>query len=220
MQDPFSGEKQLITLDRTGHTEQKLIVALANPDLSRDQKDHALSMYLYERGAQNTSMIVDLMRYKGKHTKESRVFQSRMRLDFDTFVRSFCSYLELQAAHVERTIGVNIDKERAEFEEWLKLPNNQGKGYGYKDFADTQRPATWSLERIALIEMALYAKDEAVALKKGVDDIVKAREAMKGGGVYIDKMGRPYSVNDPHLADIIKAEQEAEAEANSDEYVA
>src|SRR5579872_6170545 len=34
--DPFTGKQQIVSLDRTGTTEQKLIVALADPNLTRD----------------------------------------------------------------------------------------------------------------------------------------------------------------------------------------
>lgn len=214
MKDPLTGETKMIVLDRTGHNEKDLGKMLMDPKLSRDRKDHALSMYLFERGAQNVSMIIDLFRYKGEHSKQSQVFQSRMRLDFETFVNSFVAYLDNQSRLIGITLGVDIKKEKEDFEKWIKLPGNLKKGYTYLDFCKSrQSDVKFNTQRIALIEMAIYSQDESDALIKGIEDLVKARMAMKGGGVFVDKSGKPYSVNDPELDDIIKKEREIEDEA-------
>lgn len=169
-------------------------------------------MYLYERGAHGASMIVDIMRYKGQHTKESHVFQQRVRLDFESFVNSFVLYLQNQSRMLGITLGVNIDDEKKKFQDWLK--NNKGTYIDY--FKDTVDSKTVNTQRVALIEMALYAQDEADALVKAVENIANARMAMKGGGIYIDKAGKPYSVNDPALDDIIKKERDIEREAEQE----
>jgi hypothetical protein len=217
IEDPFTHEKRIISLDRTGHTEKNLILTLADPTLSRDRKDHALSMYLYERGAESTSMIIDLFRYKGQHSKESQVFQSRMRYDFEAFVNSFTRYLTNQSRLLGITLDINIAKEKEEFEGWLELPNNKGKGYTYKNFCKSQRFANGAdSTRNALIEMAIYAQEEAEALRKAIDRIVQARMASQGGGIYVDSRGRPFDVNDPELEEIIKADREIQAKAQKD----
>lgn len=223
VKDPFTGKTSLVAIDRAGHTEKSLIVTLADPNLSRERKDHALSMYLYERGKDSMSMIVDLMRYKGQHTKESRVFESRMRLDFESFVGSFTHYLNNQARLLGITLGVNIENERILFTEWLK--SKKEKVFTYIDFAREMKSKSEfsddfseiDITKAALIEMAIYAQDEADALTKAVERISQARMAMKGGGIYVDKSGRPYSVNDPSLDEIIKKEREAEKEALKDD---
>ena len=215
VKDPFTGEKKMISLDRTGHNETKLITVLADPEKSRDQKDHALSMYAFERGAQNISMLVDLYRYKGEHTKQTELFKSRMRLDFETFVNSFTRYLQNQSILLGITLGINIEKEKEAFEKWLKTGDNKKKGYTYIDFYSLHKPIT-DKTKIALIEMAIYAQDESDALIKGIQDIVQARMAMKGGGIYIDKNMQPFSVNDPALDEIIKKEREMEKEAEDE----
>ena len=206
--DPFTGKKSLITIDRTGTHEQKLIVALANPKLKQEQKDQVLSMYLFERGKESASFITDLMAYKGQYTKEGRVFQSRMRYDFEAFVGSFTRYLENQSRLLGITLGVDIAEEKTKFEAWLKLPNNKEKNYSYKDFNHSA-----DVSRVALIELALYAFDEAKALREVIQRIVQAREAQKGGGIYVNQQGRPYSVNDPNLDEIIKADRQLQQEA-------
>lgn len=218
MKDPFSGKDKLVVLDRAGHTEQKLIIALANPDLKRDQKDHALSMYLYERGAENTSMLVDLMRYKGEHTKESRVFQSRMRFDFESFVTTFTNYLRTQSQLLGLTLGVNIAQEKEKFIIWLKEfkeknPDN-GKRLCYLDYIKAiSKSKKIPAERAALIEMAIYSQDEAENLTNAVNRIATARMVAKGYGIYVDRRGRPFNVNDPEVDEIIKKDREIEKEA-------
>lgn len=218
VEDPFTHEKKMISLDRTGHNEKSLIMALADPNLSRDRKDHALSMYLWERGAQSASLIADIMRYKGQYSKENQVFQARMRFDFEAFVNSFTNYLDNQAHLLGITLCIDIPKEKKEFEAWLKVGENAGKGYTYKDFYEIteKKHELWTETKLALVELALYAQDEADALKKAIQNIQVARMAMKGGGIYVDKQGKPYSVNDPALEDIIKAEKEIDKQARED----
>lgn len=213
--DPFTHKKKTITLDRTGTTEQKLIVALADPNLSRDQKDAVTSMYLWERGKENMSFLVDIMRFKGNYTREGRVFQDRMRMDFSTFVNSFTLFLQNQARLIGITLGVNIDDEKDAFMDWLEKKENQKKGFTYKDFyISTGRKEHKDMAELALIEMAIYSQDESQALMKAINNIAQAREAMKGGGIYVGRDGQPYSVNDPSLDEIIKKERELESEAN------
>ncbi len=215
VKDPFTGKTEIVTLDRTGTTEKSLIVALADPNLTRERKDHVLSMYLYERGKESMSLIVDLMRYKGQHSREGQVFQSRMRMDFESFVNSFTLYLQNQSRLLGITLGVDMEKEKIDFMDWLS--KQKAKGLTYRDFCEDRTPdAEFNTTRLALIEMGIYAQDEANSLMKAVEQIVQARMAMKGGGIYVDKMGRPFSVNDPSLDEIIKKEREIENEANKD----
>ena len=212
VKDPITHKKTLVTYDRAGHTEQKLIVALANPDVSREKKDHALSMYLFERGAESASFIADIMRSKGEHTKETRVFKNQMRFDFQSFVDTFVAYLDGQANRLAKTLDFDLKKQKASFEAWLNLPNNKGKGYTYYDYdPDEER------SRAALIEMAIYALDEADTLRSAVERIAVARDAARGFGVFTSKTGRTYDVRDPALQDIIKAEREF-AEQNDPDY--
>lgn len=225
VKDPVTGKDRVVTLSRMGHTEENLLLTLADPDLSRDRKDFAISMYLYERGAHNTSMMVDLMRYKGQHTKETRVFKSQIRFDFESFVSTFTNHLDEQARLLGLTLGIDLSNERSLFAQWLSLENNRGKGYGYIDFfAMTKRTNVDNYEmsredrtEAALIEMALNSQEEANMLKKRVKQMTDARERDKGKGVYVDTMGRPYTLDDPELNDAIKADREATAEANKDD---
>ncbi len=209
--DPISGEKRLVSLDRTGYSEVNLITTLADPEIPRDRKDFVLSMYLYERGAHSASMIADIMRYKGQHTKESRVFKSQIRFDFESFVNSFTMYLTRQSRLIGLTLGINIAEERSKFVEWLALENNKGKGYTYKDY-NKHDSTTYT----ALVEMAIEAQDEAAVLMKNVKNLRDARTREKGKGIYLSRDGTPYTEDDPQLDDIIKADREATAEESKD----
>ena len=80
--DPVTGEKKTFTIDRRGTTDQKAGLILMDPDATREQKDSVISMYLFEKGKEGASMLMDLWAYRGQHTKESRAFQSTMRFDF------------------------------------------------------------------------------------------------------------------------------------------
>lgn len=219
VRDQLTGETRMITIDRAGHNEQRLITALVDPKTTRDQKDFAVSMYLYERGKESTSMIVDLMRYKGEHTKETRVFKSQMRFDFEMFVSSFTTFLTNQSRLLGITLGLDIRNERAKFQAWLSLENNKGKGYSYLDFwaSDSEPVSSEAKSRIALIEMAIMSLDESEKLANAVERIAKARMQEKGYGVYINRQGRPYTVNDPEIEEAVKKDRESTANAQKDD---
>jgi len=207
VKDPFTGHKKIVKLDRTGTHEQKLIVALADPKLNQDQKDNVLSMYLFERGKESASFLAELFRYKGHHTKESRVFQTRMRFDFEMFVNMFIEYLRKQAEVIGKICKVNVEEEKERFRKWLQLPNNKAKGYTYIDFCETQEGVKRLVWDMLFIQLAINNLDEAEYLREEVDKITRAREAQKGGGIYIDSKGQPFSINDPNLDDIIKQDK-------------
>lgn len=203
VKDPISGEKRLVTIDRAGHTEEKLIVALADPNIPRDQKDFAVSMYLYERGAESQSMIVDLFRYKGQHTKETRVFKSQIRFDFEMFVNSFTKYLKKQSVLLEAASGVEVIDELQGYDDWRELPNNEsGTLHDYLLSKHDERT-------VALIELTVLSKEEALELSENVRKMADARTRDKGKGIYVDRTGRPYTVDDPQVDEAIKADREA-----------
>lgn len=215
--DPITKKKSIVVLDRTGHSEAKLITALADPHLSRDRKDQELSMYLFTRGAEGASMILDLLRYKGEHTKETRVFKSQVRFDFEAFVDSMVQYLQGQADRAAAILGIDLKKEIEGYRRWLGLPNNKGKGYSYADYryATGQTPTTeysWFRLELLAISEAIFALDQAQRLEGARDNITKAREREKGGGIYVGKGGKVYSVSDPEVDAIIKADREATRE--------
>lgn len=219
MRDPVSGETRMIAIDRAGYNEQRLMMTLADPEKTRDQKDFAVSMYLYERGKESTSMVVDLMRYKGQHTKETRAFTSQIRFDFEMFVATFTKYLENQSRLLAITLDLDIREEREKFRSWLSLENNKGQGYTYLDFwrSDGEPVSSEAKSRMALIEMAIMSLDEAERLSDVVHRIARARQQEKGYGIYIDKRGKPYTVNDPEIEEIVKADRESTKNSQKDD---
>lgn len=187
-------------------------MSLADPKTTRDQKDHALSMYLFERGADSMSFLTDIIRYKGEYTKESRVFQSRMRFDFESFVTMFINHLLGQGERIGKAFGIDIREEKKGYEAWLALPNNKGKNLNYRHY-----DMNYTDVEDALIESAIYDIDEADRLQRAVDNITQARMAQKGYGVYTDNAGRPFSINDPELDEIIKKDRELQEQAEKEQ---
>lgn len=232
--DPLSGKKQIVTLDRAGHTnEGKLAMTLADPNLSRDRKDFAVSMYLYERGSHNTSMLLDLMRYKGTHTKETRVFKSQIRYDFEAFVGTFTTYLKDQQRLVGACLGIDIWEEKQNFMEFCKEAEARARkkaleekkdfereSYTYYDFMVYEggvKDEKSARQHAALVSLAMHAADEAETLSLQVKRMAEARERDKGKGIYMDSSGRPYTQDDPDLQKAIDKDREITAEAKKDE---
>lgn len=196
---------------------------MVDPNLNRDQKDHLISMYLWERGKESSSFLVDLFRYKGEHTKETRAFKSQMRFDFEIFISQFSKYVRAQAEMVAKGLKVDLFKERDDFKAWLTLINNKGQDHDYLDFASlsshTERRTRPTVEKI-MIQMAIYSLEEGEKWVQQVRNVANAREREKGKGIYVSKEGAIYTHDDPDMDEIIKADREREAELNnqSDEH--
>lgn len=212
VKNPITGKVTDVVLSRTGTQESDLIIALADPNLGRDQKDHALSMYLWGRGAESSSMIVDLMRYKGTHTKETRVFKSQMRFDFEALVTSFVDHFETQARNTADILGYDLKKEISKYREWLKDGKPADSSYAVFFATRLMRELTME-ERItcALMSQAIYQLDEAEKLTRARMNIAQAREREKGGGIFVDHRGRTYDATQPDIDEIVKADREASA---------
>ncbi len=201
--NPVTKEKKTVTLRRDGMPESEFLAVMENPKKTREEKDFALSMFLWGRGAESASMMVDLMRYKGAHTKETRVFKSQIRFDFEQLVELLAENLRARAFRIGRSLDIDVQKEYLLFLRWIALPNNKGKGHTYKDFSKKEPVIS------ALIEDAIYSLDEADRLMKAREGIRKAREAEKGGGIYVSTRGQVYSVNDKDVGAIIESDRAA-----------
>lgn len=162
-------------------------------------------MYLFSRGAESASFLLDLARSKGEHVKETRVFKSQIRFDFEALVDMLADHLHNQAMRTAGALGIDLKKETQAFRDWLSLPNNKGKGLTYWDFA---RRTGGNRAECVLISNAMFDVAEAERLQESRTRIQKAREAEKGGGIYVDAAGKVYSTNDPELEDVIKADRE------------
>jgi len=64
--------------------------------------------------------------------------------------------------------------------------------------------------------MAIHALDEADVLRANVRKLADARMRDKGRGIYINAAGVPYTMDDPKLDEIIKADRESTAEAQKE----
>ena len=234
VRDPLTGESKEITLSRAGYNEVKLIEALADPKLTRDRKDFELSMYIYERGMHNTSMVVDLMRYKGAHTKETRVFKAQIRFDFEAFVNGFATYLADREKISETILGINIREERANYLSFVAErkakdreldPDAKPKLYTYLDYfmykeqqehGKLPNPDMTMRMWANQVMLSMHDADESDVMVKRMRAMAEAREQDRGKGIYLDRAGRPYVVTDPDLDDIIKRDREITAEATKD----
>lgn len=229
--DPLTGITREITIDRTGYGENKLIVALADPNLDRDKKDHVLSMYLWERGKESASFLVDLMRYKGEHTKETRAFKSQVRFDFEILSNQFSKYIREQARLTGVTLGIDINAERTRYKKWVedmkqydeeeskKFKTYIPHSYEFIDFvmsAPTSQDSKVDKKECVLIAMAINSLEEGERMVSQIQNVMKAREREKGKGIYVDRNGRITTYDDPDLDDIIKKDRDREDELKNE----
>jgi hypothetical protein len=197
--DEFTGQVKKIMLDRRGTTEEKLGIALLDPKVSREQKDSMVSMYLFEKGKEGASMLMDLWMYKGSHTKESRAFQSTMRFDFEMFLNTFQIFMNDSADLIFNNLPVEI----------VEVKDKEGKT---KDIVRTTRVATTEELAITMGEIGRYFRMTSSLLGKRIRAEVDKRERAKGKGIYIGLDNKPYSVfEDGDVVEVV-AKDKAEAD--------
>lgn len=201
VENPFTGKITTLTINREGTHDEKLMLALADPNMTRDQKDHTISMYLYERGKDSASMMVDLMRYKGAHSKETRAFKSQMRFDFEMFVSLFTGHLTATAKDIGEALGFsNLNEIVSGYITNLK----QEKPLSLKDWLTAAHNKTLSDEGLALLSIAIRNKTEADRLNESVKKTAEVRMKEKGFGIYIDSTGKPFTIFDKELSDVVQ----------------
>lgn len=206
--DEFTGEMKKFLLDRRGTNDEKLALSLLDPDISREQKDSMVSMWLFEKGKQGSSMLMDLWMYKGEHTKESRHFQSTMRFDFELFLTVFQTFMHDSADLIFKNLPITIVK--AEYEEDGKKVNEGVE----KDFVKLERDVTANEIAVVLGEFGRYHRMNAELLGKRIRQEVEKRERAKGKGIYLSKDGKPYSVDED--GDIVEVVSRDKAEADQE----
>ena len=213
VRNPVTGKKSLVTIQRDGTPESTLIMQLANKDNTRDLKDHYLSMYLWERGKESTSMLVDLMRYKGQHTKETRAFKTQMRFDFEMFVDSFIHHMVRSAEALFEELGFEDYRELGnEYINWVKKVKEENKETDVKANTSVrkfflERGTDVDPECAALVNFAFRSVAEADKLKDLVKKVEAGRLAEKGFGIYIDGTGKPYTIMDKDIDEVIKRDR-------------
>src|SRR3990167_5402718 len=89
VKNPVTGKTALVSLDRSGETAENVASILVSHDATKDQKDRAITAYLFDRGMESASFLAELFRSKGQHTRETRLFKTQMRFDYESFVSVF-----------------------------------------------------------------------------------------------------------------------------------
>lgn len=205
--DPFTEETKKIAIDRRGTSDEKLALALLDDKVSREQKDGMISMYLFEKGQQGASMLMDLWMYKGQHTKESRGFQSTMRFDFELFLQTFQVFMQDSADLIFKKLPITLV--HAAHEENGKMVNEGVE----KDFVQLERDVTPNEIAIMLGEFARYHRMTAALLGKRIRAEVEKRERAKGKGIYIGLDNKPYSVYED--GDVVEVVQKDKASVDA-----
>lgn len=197
--DPFTGTMKKIMIDRRGTTDEKLALALLDDSIPREQKDTMISMYLFEKGKQGASMLMDLWGYKGQHTKESRHFQSQMRFDFDLFLNAFEMFCNDSADLVFKNLPIEI----VEVEEEV-----DGKVIK-KEVVKVTRDVTPNEIAVVLGDFGRYHRMTGTLLSKRIRAEVQKRERAKGKGIYIGMDNKPYSVHeDGDIVEVVSKDRE------------
>ncbi len=82
-----------ITLRRDEGSEKGLANVFNDPNATNDQRNAAISNYLWAQGKENGSFLMELYRSKGEHTRETRAFKAQMRQDYEIFADFFIKFL-------------------------------------------------------------------------------------------------------------------------------
>ena len=186
-----TGTSMELTLDRNGTTDEKLAMVLADKDSSDELKASTLSLYLFEKGKESSSYILDLMTSKGRLFKTNEQFKSELRLDFNIFVNMFCNFLSSISDSIINTFGVGLNAELL-LSEYLESAEKK-RGLSISSFLDRKfKIQNLSNEAFVLIEMAIRYADEANVLRKEIQNIAEERERARGKGIHLDKFGKAF----------------------------
>lgn len=186
-----TGNKGMQVIDRRGTTDEKLAMVLSDKDATQDRKDGMLSMYLFERGKESASFLLDLMLYKGAHAKDTNKFKSQIRFDFTIFANLFCNFLIDDAQSTLNTLlpGTQIVELEGQAFEYLKNAKKDKKNFTLTDFVRSIAPDMSKLE-IIMIEKAIRSASQSQLIKKELDAITEERERSAGKFNYLDKEGK------------------------------
>ncbi len=193
VENEVTGKRSIVTIERDGTPESKLVMALADKGMKRDQKDAVLSMYLFERGKENSSFLMDLFRYKGSHTKDTQAFKSQMRFDFEMFVNMFTNYLDMSAREIFKEIGIKDGD--AFLEQYVKYAEEAKENASMGSFTATMGNALGDAQS-ALARVALRNMETAKSMRMSVQKVTENRMKQKGYGIYIGADGRSFSIFD------------------------
>lgn len=203
IKNPITGEKKTVTLRRDGTNEARLAEVMADPRLTRERKDTEVAMYLFERGKESASFLMDIIQYKGQHAKETRVFKDQVRRDIDIFTDIFVMFM--------RDVSDRITKGLQ-----LEIVTHEGKQVVMNEFyARTGRQPEFLDLFELLSDLALYFKQTSDLMAIRMTEETERREKEKGRGIYVDVKGGVYNIyqDGPELikrleADILSAKSE------------
>lgn len=180
--NPVTGEKKMVTIRHDGTNIARLVEILANSNATREQKNSAISMYIFEEGKENASMIMDLWAYKGQHTKESRHFQGQVRRDIDIMTDTFALFMRDASERI--LAGLNFEIRSAPTTN-KKVLHRLSKNVAAIDIADIIS---------TLGDLALYFVQTADLIQAKMAEETMRREKEKGKGIYVDVKGGVFSV--------------------------
>lgn len=209
--NPINGNKALVTISRTGTTDEKLAAIMLHPDATRDQKDSFVSNYLMERGKDSSSFIAEIFRYKGAHTKETRAFKSQMNFTLEAGLNDVSTILRDNAESALKLLWPDKTAAALKEEAYIYLKENREKGKTILDFIKTKnKNKKLTTVEILLIEQALRSSSGVDMLLSKIKALATDRERANGYGIYIDKSGKPYSIfedSDAELDAVIAADR-------------
>jgi hypothetical protein len=207
VKNPITNKETAITIRRDGTQDSTLAIVMADQNSTREQKDGAVSSYLFERGKEAGSFLMDLFQFKGLHTKETRAFKSQMRFDFEMFTDSFVRYLRGIEGSIKKNLQWEMyDSLKKEYGIYLDEESHV-EGCCVKDFWKNKGRDVSSTQS-ALLELALRSGAEADKLVEMREKITNDRMREKGFGTYIDHEGRVYSIFDKDLEEVINKDRE------------
>jgi hypothetical protein len=190
IKDDLTGRSLTVQLDRGGTRDQKLALVLADPNSSDQQKASMVSLWLFEKGKESSSFLLDLMQSKGTFVKQARQFQSQMNYDWTYFIGMFCSFLYDQATTILSTILPerdlsDIEQDAFDYMKKQKEKNQQPSLHQwaierYHQLAITNQTTTEQQFAIMLLEVGVRFASEASSMKNAMQDIVIKREQAAG----------------------------------------
>lgn len=202
---PISGRELPVAMHPRNSTDERLAGVLLDPQATRERKDSAMAMALFEMGKESASFLADLYLSRGALTKETHQFKSQMRFDFEMFVNGFTLFLNQTAHSITDAFLPTKETEEilGEVENELE-GSSAGKGTmeALKKLYDISDQT-----QLVLLDLGLRFYSEAEHLKEGVRKITENRMREAGYGIYIDKHGKIYSVFDSELEAAIESDK-------------
>lgn len=198
----YQSMRALIPASEFQKKEKELGKALLDPNMDSEKKDALMLNLIFSKGLESASFLGEMFRYKGQHTKETRVFKSQMRSDFTVLVSNWSLFLRETARAMFETyvsfVGFNayasLEDVKNKYFDWIKSS-------GRSNFAEFD--PTITLTEAMILLLAVRYDSEADFLDKQIKDVYDAREREKGKGIFVDSTGRAFDVNEKTHDEIV-----------------